>query len=527
LQQAQAISYASTLHLLQAIVQQISDLNYPHLYLLTRGSQKVTKELSQGQPLQSALWALGRIVRLEHPELRCICLDLPPITHLEQDIKTLLTELFFPSPENQLCYREGVRYVARLKRYIPTEQTTFTVQNNSTYLITGGLGALGLQSARWLVEKGATYLVLLGRSQPSAAAQEVITQLENEGIHIEIAATDISDIVSVTNLFEFLHKSLPPLRGVIHAAGVIDDGVISQQSWERFTSVLNPKIAGTWNLHCLTKNLPLDFFVCFSSMTSLIGNPGQASYAVANAFMDALANYRQADNLPGLSINWGPWEEIGMATHLKNASQRRMLAHGVSSISLDTGLKLLEELLKQDVYQIGVLPINWSQFFEQSLHHQDQLFLEAFVPTLEPENVETFDFFQQLKTAPIHEKRALLTEHIRNQVGKIIALEPSEIHPQQGFFELGMDSLTSMELKKSLEKSLGYDVPDTFIFNYPTIEAVVDYIAQQSIETETSAVAPKSTVIDDNMPLEGLEDLESLSEAEISELLTQKLDALD
>jgi acyl carrier protein len=525
LREAQTVSYASALHLVQAVVQ-TPGLEAPRFWIVTRGTQAVSKNPVPLQVSQAALWGLGRVINHEHPELSCTCVDLA--ANAEADMEILLSELSSPDSENQISYHQGVRHVARLERYRGRSQNKdFKVAKDGSYLITGGLGALGLESAEWLVEQGAQHLILVGRNQPSATAQDTITQLENAGAQVLVVTADISDAAAATGVFEFIRSSLPPLRGVIHSAGVVDDGALRQLSWERFNRVLEPKVAGAWNLHCLTQDLTLDFFVCYSSIASLIGTPGQGSYAVANAFMDALVCDRQAHGLPGLSINWGPWAEVGMAARLENRSQSKIVAQGISGITSEKGFQVLGELLGQAAYQVGVLPINWNQFFEQSSFGIDEKFFEAFTPKLEQPEAEEFDVLQQLKAAPINEQRALLTTHVCNQVAKVIALDPSQINPQQGFFDLGMDSLTSVELKQRLQKSLGCQIPDTFVFNYPTIEAAVNYIAEKVLEAETPSAATESASNNENLLLEFSESLEELSEAQIAELLTLKLDALD
>ncbi|MDF5727709.1 MAG: type I polyketide synthase, partial [Rhizonema sp. PD38] len=521
--EAQTVTYASALHLLLALVQQTPGLETPRLWLVTRGTQAVGQHPLPLQPVQAALWGLKRVINLEHPELSCTCLDLPLAVNPEEDTQILLSELFSLDKENEIAYNNEGRHVARLKRYRPQSKSkAFKIEQNSTYLITGGLGALGLKSAEWLVEEGAQHLVLVGRNQPSSEARNIIAQLEQIGANVQVVVADISDTSAVAELLEFVRSSLPPLRGIIHSAGITDDGALRHLSWEGFSRVLEPKIAGAWNLHSLTQDLTLDFFVCFSSIASLIGVPGQGSYAVANAFMDALACYRQAHSLPGLSINWGPWAEVGMAARLKNLNQSRMAAQGMSPIPTDKGLQVLRELIGQQAYQIGVLPINWDQFFQQVSENIDKLFFEAFAPKLEQPKAEEKNVLEELKATPKNEQRALLSTYVCHQVAKVLALESSQINPQQGFFELGMDSLTSMEFKNRLQRTLECHIPDTFVFNYPTIEAAVDYIAEKVLETEISL----ATNVDDSL-IEFSETLEELSELEIAQMLALKLEALD
>ncbi|WP_226594929.1 SDR family oxidoreductase, partial [Microseira wollei] len=247
-----------------------------------------------------------------------------------------------------------------------TNEEQLSIQPDGSYWITGGLGALGLEVAEWLVEKGARQLVLTGRSQVSVAAKQRISSFEQSGARVLVVKADVSQPNQVVEVLEKIQKELPPLRGIIHAAGVLDDGVLQQQSIERFGRVMAPKVAGAWNLHNLTANLPLDFFVGFSSVAALFGSAGQGNYAAANAFMDGLAHYRQAMGLPGLSINWGPWANVGMAASLESRSRDRIQTMGMAAIPVERGLVALEQLLNQSASQVGVMPINWSQLIATS-----------------------------------------------------------------------------------------------------------------------------------------------------------------
>ncbi|MEM9220568.1 MAG: SDR family NAD(P)-dependent oxidoreductase, partial [Cyanobacteria bacterium P01_F01_bin.150] len=204
------------------------------------------------------------------------------------------------------------------------------VHSEGSYLITGGLGALGLQVAQALVEQGARSLVLMGRRAPSTQAQAVITALQAKGVRVSVELADVADFYSVAQMMANIEAELPPLRGVVHAAGVLDDGLLQHINWDSFAKVMAPKVLGAWNLHQLTQQRSLEFFVCFSSMAALIGNITQGNYAAANTFLDALVHHRRAMGLPGLSINWGPWAADGMAARLGAEHQSRLQALGIA-----------------------------------------------------------------------------------------------------------------------------------------------------------------------------------------------------
>ena len=362
----------------------------------------------------------------------------------------------------------------------PATQRTFS--SEATYLITGGFGGLGLLIARWLVERGARHLVLVGRRGITAEAQPQVQALQALGAQILPMAADVTNLAEMKALFAHLAQNAPPIRGVIHAVGVLDDGAIHQLDWSRFVPVLSPKVVGAWHLHQLTQTQPLDFFILFSSLTSLIGNAGQANHAAANAFLDALAYHRQASGLPALSINWGAWTEIGAA------AQRQVDEHlhskGIGGIPPLAGLQLFEQLIGLRNAQIGVSPIAWPRFlterfgnttFFANFASQDQL---SDPTTTQQQNEDSFQA-QWAMTQP-SERTHLLTEQVRTQIAKVLGqYEAAKLSRTTGFFDLGMDSLTSIELRNRLQSRLALPLPATLAFDYPTLETLVAFLNQK------------------------------------------------
>jgi len=240
----------------------------------------------------------------------------------------------------------------------PTAATLERLQltPDATYLITGGTGALGQQIGRWMVERGARHLVLVARNALERGLPESLRTLEQAGTTLRILAADVSKREELARVLADIIASLPPLRGIVHAAGMIDDGVLMQQSLERFHRAMAPKVSGAWHLHSLTREVPLEFIVLFSSAASVIGSAGQGNYAAANADLDALASHRRGMGLPGLAIDWGPWAEGGMAAALDRRQQRRG-ARGIAQIAPEQGLRALELLVQRGVARAAVLPV--------------------------------------------------------------------------------------------------------------------------------------------------------------------------
>ena len=343
---------------------------------------------------------------------------------------------------------------------LPALTPSIACRSDSSYLITGGLGGLGMLVARWLVEQGAGGLVLAGRSSPDADALREIRALEGLGAEVRVVSVDVRDGDDMAMLIDDCNRSARPLRGVIHAVGVLDDGAMLQQSTQRFRNVLGPKIAGAWNLHRLTRDLPLDFFILFSSTASLLGTPGQANHAAANAFLDQLAHHRRSLGLPATSINWGAWSDIGAAARRNVGGQWE--SRGISSITPAQGLRAFAGLLQRAPAQIGVVPVDWRQYLRQfSPESKSPFYEELSQATInEPEVAvivaDTTGLIARVREEVLSGDTEALTEYLRRLVFKVLRLDAAfTLEPERSLSELGLDSLTGIELRNRISKDLG------------------------------------------------------------------------
>ncbi len=279
-------------------------------------------------------------------------------------------------------------------------------------------------------------------------------------------------------------KDWPELKGVIHAAGVIDDGILSSQDWNKFEKVFAPKVQGSWNLHEASLNKHLDFFVLFSSIASSIGSPGQINYSSANAYMDGLAYFRQEKGLPALSINWGPWAEIGLAANLTE----RHSTGGFYAFKPDEGIKAFELALAQTTSQITIVNIDWS-----SVHFQQGL-LSELIPS---KKQEIPILIQSLIQADPSKRMSILDNYLQKTVGQILGL--SFINPEQGFFEAGMDSLMAVELRNRIQMELGKEIElsGAFAFNYPNVNSMATYLKETLYKNKKIMFDQKSEEIND------------------------------
>ena len=354
--------------------------------------------------------------------------------------------------------------------------------SDSTYLITGGLGSLGLQVAQWMAGNGAKHLVLAGRGGNRDHVSNQMREIEQAGAEIVVAKADVSDAGQVERMLRDIEKSLPPLRGIIHAAGILDDGILIQSSWDRFSRVMVPKVEGAWNLHTLTLGTHLDFFVLFSSIASFLGSPGQGNYAAANAFMDALSHYRHTMRLPGLSINWGPWSDVGMAADLNDRDRRRMGSAGIEMIAPDRALRMLGDLIRQDAAQIAVQPVNWKKVlngFQIGDIPPVLSDLASHRAERRQQPAKENELLRQLCEASSSSRESLLSRYIQDEVSKIMCLGDSHIDIQQPLDEVGIDSLMAVELRLCIKFGLGMELPMENVLDGSSISDLVRVLSEQ------------------------------------------------
>jgi len=370
--------------------------------------------------------------------------------------------------------------------------------------------------------------VLMGRKEASGAAEEALRSLREAGARIQLVQGDVSRADDVARVLATVARSGPPLRGVMHVAGVVEDGTLLQQDWSRFERVLAPKQQGSWNLHEQTKELELDFFVLFSSSVSLLGAAGQGNYAAANAFMDALAHHRRALGLAAVSINWGPWSGGGMAASLGVPEQRRWF----DWIEPEQGLETLGWAMEAGLAQVAVLPVEWAKYVQRFAGAGSPKLLEKLLDEAragmprakEPTLVE------RLKGLSRNKQQEALFDYVHHQVAQVLGVDPSRPLPgNQRLFESGLDSLMAVELRNRIQSSLGVERPlaATLVFEHPSIEALVDHLATEVLSLEPLVSAPERSPGKDEAAETALAELEQLPQDELGALLDQKLASLE
>ncbi|MYB52718.1 MAG: SDR family NAD(P)-dependent oxidoreductase, partial [Acidobacteriia bacterium] len=351
-----------------------------------------------------------------------------------------------------------------------------------TYLVTGGLGGIGCAVAGWLADRGAGTIVLNGRRPPDPEAEAEIAALRARGVNVRVELADVSDTLALNEMLARMDRELPPLGGLIHSVGVLSDGALGNQSWERFEQVLWPKVLGAWHLHRATASRDLDLFILFSSRVGVMGNPGQANHATANAFLDQLAAHRRALGLPGQAIAWGAWSDIGEAAEQKERIERQRAALGGRWFTPQQGIRAMEGLVRQDVTNSVVMSMDW-EVFQEAVEDRPPLLEELLAATDEAQQDSPAladDLISRLQATPAGEREGLLSSFVQQELQAVLRL-PNAPSPTVGFFDLGMDSLMAVELRNRLNRALAdaYVASNTVVFDYPSVAALAGHLAEE------------------------------------------------
>jgi acyl transferase domain-containing protein/aryl carrier-like protein len=495
---SEALTVHTALHIVQTLKQRSWEQK-PQLWFVTRQAQCID-ERSPLNVSQSTLWGLARSLgHQEHGDIWGGIIDLDARQSKEES-SFLLEELLHADEDDQIAIRKGQRYVVRLvpvpKRANPLP---LAFRSDASYLICGGMGDLGHLVAKWMIMHGARRLVLIGRTAfpPRSAWHEVernsdlgekierVRQLESLGASVHVATFDIAE---ETELRSFLQKfeleKWPPIRGVIHAAGVLQSKLMTQTNKEEFRSVLRPKVLGAWNLHQHFTAKPLDFFVLFSSIASVVVSAGQSSYAAANSFLDALAHHRRALGLPAASINWGPWEELGMGTI---GMAEYMKRRGIVPIKPDQGLEALELILGQEAPQVMVAAADWSAVEDRNYPVGRSPAMIKELAAQKTEGSPAFDeanangnilnlLRQEQEPA---RRQELLVSYVQNMSANILRLSGQKLYPDQSIIDYGLDSMMAIELKNLMERDLRVNISVADLLRGSTIAELSANIDRQ------------------------------------------------
>jgi acyl transferase domain-containing protein len=510
------------------------------LWILTGGAQPVgAAALTDRRSVaQSAVWGMCRVLASELPALECRLLDVDPATSADETAALIEHEIASHDVDHQVVYRTGVRYVPRLvpSRAEVTDTAAPQFSAEARYLVTGGTGALGLRVAQWMIACGARHVILMGRGAMSPFATNAVADLRREGATVEVVQGDVSKPGEITRILDRGNTARWPLRGVVHAAGVLDDGVLLQQDAARLAAVLAPKVDGSVNLHLETLDQPLDFFVLFSSAASILGPDGQGTYAAANAFLDAFAHHRRTAGLPALSVSWGPWATSGMAISSRSSERGGFIARGFDPIDLDEGVELLGRMLSGRAAHVAVLPIHWASYAPALAERRVPELFAALVrkagspSSLPPHEIRSVqpDFARLVAGAAPASRTAVVAGQVQALVARVMGLDAAApLAPHARLFDAGMDSLMALELHRDLQAALGpaHRLPSTIVFDHPTIESLAAHLLTVIVQSPVPRTTerPLRLAERDDIPT----DIEQLSQTEVEAILDERLAAFE
>jgi myxalamid-type polyketide synthase MxaE and MxaD len=462
----------------------------PRLWLVTRGAQAVPPD-GASRPLAQSLWGFGRVIAEEHPEMWGGLIDLDPTATREADGRNLVAALA-DSRESEVAFRGGRLLAPRLRRVAPTPVEGPRLRPDASYVITGGLGALGLHVARWMAAHGAQDLVLLSRTPlppreawsaltgSSAARVSAVAEIEALGVRVHHGAVDVADMDALRGFLD-RHRAagLPTVRGVVHTAAVIDDRRLDTIDAESLDRVWHPKAQGAWHLHQIFEHEPLDFFVLFSSLGSVLGQTGQGSYAAANAFLDGLAHLRAAKGLPTVSVNWAGWAELGFAgTPGGRQVLEDLRVHGIAPLDPARALDLLAQALSGSRPQVVAVSIAREKTSEGGLR-QSRLLAE--LRGDEPASARDRDaaLARELVSLSAEDRSVRLERLLCESLGRVLKVAPDRVDRRKPLGSIGVDSLIALEFRRRLEAALGLALPATMVWNYPTVVELAGYLASR------------------------------------------------
>ena len=492
---------AGVFETLQAMVRNQSKAK---LWVITQGAQAVTSSQHAFHVAEAPSWGAARCVGLEHPALWGGLLDLDPDGRANENAKQCLIAITRAGGEDEASLRQAQRYVPRMVRTERPARRKTGIRGEGLYLVTGGLGEVGLKLAQWLVESGARDLVLAGRTglpdratwsnlpADSSEAKKVATirALEERGANVRIARVDIADPAQVQELF----ASFPPgkLRGIIHAAAALGAALTNNVTREQVATILRPKTQGTWLLHRLTAAMNLDFFVLFSSNASLLGARELSHYAAANQFLDVFAHYRHSLGLPAATINWGAWEVMGSTTE---QDRDRLYRGGLNPMPTRDALAALGDVIASAIPQIAIGSFDWG-ILKPLYESQGKRPLLERVSNAANKNSQGYaasnaasqELLKELRNSRDEERRVMLIHYLVGALAPILGVEAGALNAVRPVMDFGLDSLMALEFKNRIESDLKVTIPTVKLLQGPSIEKIAAIVEAGLPKADTMEV---------------------------------------
>lgn len=493
------------------------------LWVLTCNAQPAGLLPAPVSVAQSTVWGFGRALAVEHPELWGGAIDLPE-TPDDASLDGAANAMLEPDGEDQMAWRDGDRYVPRLMPSVmPGVSTGVFFDPSAAYLITGGIGGLGRHVARWMLDEGVTDLVLTGlRARGDDAAPADLTR---PGVRVDVMAADASDRAAMAALLAGIAARGKTLKGVVHLAGLPEERPIVDSHWTHGQRVMSPKVAGGWVVHDLTRAMPLDFFVTFSSISAVWGSRGQPFYGAANHFLDGLTAYRRASGLPAVTVSWGPWADGGMVSADGLALLEKMGLHAMPPAH---AMERLTRLMAAQASPRVVVDVHWPVFKELFEARGARPMLERVGAGGVGAGVADTPLARELRALEPGARRASIGAVVYHHVADVLGWSSGRTpDTRRGFFDLGMDSLMALDLKNRLQDGFGVTLRATVVFNYSTVDALADFLdtqfggdaAVRSARPSGSSTSSASSATPDA--------INALSDEETLRLLEQQLASID
>jgi myxalamid-type polyketide synthase MxaE len=486
------------------------------LWLFARDQQ-----LGSDALVDSMLWGLARVASLECQTSFGGIVGV----HAEaggEAVPAIVSALAAGDGEDRWRIVEGTAYTSRLVAAAARAPSgaRLALRSDASYLITGGTGGVGLALARWLASRGAGRLVLCARRPPSASARQALAELSEQGVAIQTLLLDVGDSRAVRSCIEALARDGRPLRGIFHAAGVAREATLQDASAELVDEVLRAKVDGAWNLHqsASAVGAELDYFVSFGSISAVWGSSRLSAYAAANRFLSAQAAQRRAAGLPALCVHWG-WLQEG---EIVSRDYGRFLTElGISPVSCATAFAAMESVLLAGLPDAVVARVDWSRFVPAYEARGRRGFFDSLRPS-ERAGQARHTLREALAARLPAERRELLLEHLCEEIASLLGRSARDVAVDEGLFQLGLDSLMAVTLRRKLDQALGTSLAPTALFEHGTVARLVEHLLTDVLAYEGSddslVSAPQATA-------EPIDELSQLSEDDLLARLEAKLGA--
>ncbi|MEO5874599.1 MAG: SDR family NAD(P)-dependent oxidoreductase, partial [Streptosporangiaceae bacterium] len=490
-----------------ALVQSLADITAP-LWCVTQGAVSVSPADPLTSPLQAQTWGLGRVAALELPQRWGGLIDLP--ADLDHHTATRLAALLVSGqPEDQVAIRTAAALGRRMRRAAGSPAPHPAWQPTGTTLITGGTGGLGAQVARSLAGRGAPHLLLVSRQGPDTpGVGQLATELRDSGTAVTVVSCDVSDRPALQGVIDGVPAE-HPLTAVVHAAGIPEATPLADVDFAHLDQVLLPKAHAAAHLHELTRNLDLSAFVLFSSGAAAWGSGRQASYAAANAYLDALAEHRRGLGLAATSLAWGPWAEAGMAAD--EAAVAYYERRGLTPLDPGLAIRSLHHALDRRDTTVTIAEIDWARFPAGFTAQRPSPFLSELAPPdrrdAKPESEAVHPLRQQLAGSPAAQQLHLLLRLVQDSAATVLGHSgPDAIGSGRPFQDLGFDSLTGVELRNRVGSATGLSLPPTLVFDHPTPHALAAYLRAEltGSQEDRPARAPAAAAHDEPIAIVGM-----------------------